>query len=248
MNCSKQCPLPPWARYAKLKPFEEDETDYKRVLEIFRKYNVRYFLYNGGNDSMDTVCKIGAYLKAHGYKCNVVGVPKTIDNDLALTDHCPGFGSAAKYIAASCMELSLGFERIFQRRNHRCGNHGTQRGLADCGKRNRRFQRSRPRFDLRAGNPFDISAFMDDVSAVYKPQGRLLCRRFGRHKGQGRQIYKRIRERACDGAGQLQPQTVGRRGRIFGFLRKGAHQSQGKSHRIQSLAALRKPHSQQNRR
>ena len=61
----------------KLKPFEEYETDYKRVLEIFRKYNVRYFLYNGGNDSMDTVCKIGAYLKAHGYKCNVVGVPKT---------------------------------------------------------------------------------------------------------------------------------------------------------------------------
>ena len=91
----------------KLKPFEEDETDYKRVLEIFRKYNVRYFLYNGGNDSMDTVCKIGAYLKAHGYKCNVVGVPKTIDNDLYGTDHCPGYASAAKYIATSIMEVYL---------------------------------------------------------------------------------------------------------------------------------------------
>ena len=91
----------------KLKPFEEDETDYKRVLEIFRKYNVRYFLYNGGNDSMDTVCKIGAYLKAHGYKCNVVGVPKTIDNDLYGTDHCPGFASAAKYIATTVMECNL---------------------------------------------------------------------------------------------------------------------------------------------
>ena len=89
----------------KLKPFEEDETDYKRVLEIFRKYNVRYFLYNGGNDSMDTVCKIGAYLKAHGYKCNVVGVPKTIDNDLMYTDHTPGYGSAAKYIATILKEV-----------------------------------------------------------------------------------------------------------------------------------------------
>ena len=83
-----------------------DDTDYKRILEIFQKYNVRYFFYNGGNDSMDTCNKISKYMKKVGYECRVMGVPKTIDNDLAGTDHCPGFASAAKYIATSIMEVS----------------------------------------------------------------------------------------------------------------------------------------------
>ena len=83
-----------------------DDTDYKRILEIFRKYNVRYFFYNGGNDSMDTCNKISRYCAKMGYECRVMGVPKTIDNDLFGTDHCPGFASAAKYIATSLMEVS----------------------------------------------------------------------------------------------------------------------------------------------
>ncbi|MDO5153533.1 MAG: 6-phosphofructokinase, partial [Eubacteriales bacterium] len=83
-----------------------DDTDYKRILEIFQKYNVRYFFYNGGNDSMDTCNKISKYMNRVGYECRVMGVPKTIDNDLAGTDHCPGFASAAKYIATSFMEVS----------------------------------------------------------------------------------------------------------------------------------------------
>ena len=91
----------------KLKDPEADDTDYKRILEIFKKYNVRYFFYNGGNDSMDTCSKVSRYMKSVGYDCNVIGVPKTIDNDLYGTDHCPGFGSAAKYIATTCMEVSL---------------------------------------------------------------------------------------------------------------------------------------------
>ena len=84
---------------------EKDDTDYKRILEIFKKYNVRYFFYNGGNDSMDTCNKISRYMEKVGYECRVMGVPKTIDNDLFGTDHCPGFGSAAKFIATSCMEI-----------------------------------------------------------------------------------------------------------------------------------------------
>ena len=83
-----------------------DDSDYKRILEIFRKYNVRYFFYNGGNDSMDTCNKISRYCAKVGYECRVFGVPKTIDNDLYGTDHCPGFASAAKYIATSIMEVS----------------------------------------------------------------------------------------------------------------------------------------------
>ncbi|MBQ6403910.1 MAG: 6-phosphofructokinase [Oscillospiraceae bacterium] len=85
---------------------DADDTDYKQILKIFQKYNVRYFFYNGGNDSMDTCNKISRYMESVGYECRVMGVPKTIDNDLFGTDHCPGFGSAAKYIATSCMEIN----------------------------------------------------------------------------------------------------------------------------------------------
>lgn len=89
----------------KLSSPEVDDTDYKRILEIFKKYDVRYFFYNGGNDSMDTCNKVSKYLMENNYECRVMGIPKTIDNDLFATDHCPGFGSAAKYIATSMMEI-----------------------------------------------------------------------------------------------------------------------------------------------
>ena len=91
----------------KLKDASVDDTDYKRLLEVFKKYDVRYFFYNGGNDSMDTCNKISKYMAKSGYDINVIGVPKTIDNDLYGTDHCPGFASAAKYIATTVMEINL---------------------------------------------------------------------------------------------------------------------------------------------
>ncbi len=91
----------------KLKDAAVDDTDYKRIVEVFKKYNVRYFFYNGGNDSMDTCNKISKYMQSSGWDCNVIGVPKTIDNDLFGTDHCPGYASAAKYIATTIMEVNL---------------------------------------------------------------------------------------------------------------------------------------------
>ncbi len=90
----------------KLADPETDDTDYKRILDVFKKHNVRYFFYNGGNDSMDTCDKISRYMAKSGWECRVMGIPKTIDNDLWGTDHCPGFASAAKYIATSAMEVS----------------------------------------------------------------------------------------------------------------------------------------------
>jgi len=89
----------------KLKPFSEDDTDYKKIHELFKRLDVRYFFYNGGNDSMDTCQKISDYFATVGYECRVIGIPKTIDNDLCGTDHSPGFGSAAKYIATSVAEV-----------------------------------------------------------------------------------------------------------------------------------------------
>lgn len=83
------------------------DQDYPAVLECFKKFNIRYFFYNGGNDSMDTCHKIYQLACRSGYELRVMGIPKTIDNDLAVTDHCPGFGSAAKYAAVSALELAF---------------------------------------------------------------------------------------------------------------------------------------------
>jgi 6-phosphofructokinase 1 len=89
----------------KLPDYKEDDSKYVRLLYIFRKYNIRYFLYNGGNDSMDTCSKIAEYMDTIDYDVRIIGIPKTIDNDLPFTDHTPGYGSAAKFIANTIMEV-----------------------------------------------------------------------------------------------------------------------------------------------
>jgi 6-phosphofructokinase len=91
----------------KLKSLEENREQYARLIEVFRAHDVRYFLYNGGNDSADTANKVSQIAKAFDYPLTCIGVPKTVDNDLAVTDCCPGFGSAAKYTAVSILEASL---------------------------------------------------------------------------------------------------------------------------------------------
>jgi len=91
----------------KLKSLEADRGKYERLLEVLRAHDVRWFLYNGGNDSADTAWKVSQLAKAFDYDLTCIGVPKTIDNDLAVTDTCPGFGSAAKYTAVSVREAAL---------------------------------------------------------------------------------------------------------------------------------------------
>lgn len=89
----------------KLKNSSDDDSDYKRITQTFAKYDIKAFFYIGGNDSMDTVMKLDAYFRENHIDIKVVGVPKTIDNDLPLTDHTPGFGSAAKYVATTLQEI-----------------------------------------------------------------------------------------------------------------------------------------------
>jgi ATP-dependent phosphofructokinase / diphosphate-dependent phosphofructokinase len=91
----------------KLKSLEDDRARYERLLEVFKAHDVRWFLYNGGNDSADTALKVSQLAARSGYELACVGVPKTVDNDLAVTDCCPGFGSAAKYTAVSVREAAL---------------------------------------------------------------------------------------------------------------------------------------------
>ncbi len=91
----------------KLKSLEQDRARYERLLAVFKAHDVRWFLYNGGNDSADTALKVSQLAAEFGYPLTCVGVPKTVDNDLAVTDCCPGFGSAAKYTAVSVRECAL---------------------------------------------------------------------------------------------------------------------------------------------
>ena len=91
----------------KLKDLETSEKEYKRLIEVFKAHNIGYFFYNGGNDSADTAFKVSQISKKLNYPIQCIAIPKTVDNDLALTDCCPGFGSAAKYIATSIQEASL---------------------------------------------------------------------------------------------------------------------------------------------
>ena len=91
----------------KLSDFKKSKKDFDRLYEVFKKHNIRYFFYNGGGDSQDTTNKVSKFFKEKNYSIICIGLPKTIDNDLPVTDNCPGFGSVAKYIATSTLEASL---------------------------------------------------------------------------------------------------------------------------------------------
>jgi 6-phosphofructokinase len=94
------------ARY-KLAGIDQNRAEYERLIDVFRAHNIGYFFYNGGNDSMDTAHKVSQVGVQLDYPITCIGIPKTVDNDLAVTDCCPGFGSAAKYIAVSTREAAL---------------------------------------------------------------------------------------------------------------------------------------------
>ncbi|MEG1557092.1 MAG: 6-phosphofructokinase [Oscillospiraceae bacterium] len=155
----------------KLKDSAEDDTDYKRIVEVFKKHDVRYFFYNGGNDSMDTCNKVSKYMRDVGYDCRVIGIPKTIDNDLAATDHCPGYASAAKYIATSTAEISLdnkvygkGAVIILEIMGRNAGWLTAAAALAnEIGEG--------PDLVYLPEVAFDVEKFLSDVESVYKEKG-----------------------------------------------------------------------------
>jgi 6-phosphofructokinase len=96
----------------KLKGIEESKREYERLIEVLKAHNIGYFMYNGGGDSSDTAHKVSQMSTKMGFPVQCIGVPKTIDNDLPITDTCPGFGSVAKYVAVSVIEASLDVESM----------------------------------------------------------------------------------------------------------------------------------------
>lgn len=154
----------------RLKDPDEDESEYKKIVETFEKYNVRYFFYIGGNDSMDTCEKVSRYMKKIKYDCRVIGIPKTIDDDLVITDHTPGYGSAAKYIATSCMEIYT--DMHVYRTGEICimeimgRNAGWLTGASALASQ----EKFGPNLIYLPEVPFSMERFLDDVEKIYKDE------------------------------------------------------------------------------
>ncbi len=181
-----------------------DDTDYKRILEIFKKYNIRYFFYNGGNDSMDTCDKVSRYMAKSGWDCRVMGVPKTIDNDLYGTDHCPGFASAAKYIATSVAEVykdarvyDTGMVTIIEIMGRHAGWLTAAASLAStvgCG----------PDLIYVPEVDFDMDKFLEDVQRIYDANGKcIVAVSEGIHYADG-SFVSEAKASATDGFGHAQ--------------------------------------------
>ena len=158
----------------KLKSLAEDRAKYERLLAVFKAHDVRWFLYNGGNDSADTALKVSQLAAEFGYPLTCIGVPKTIDNDLALTDCCPGFGSAAKYTAVSVRECALDVAAmadtstkvfVYEAMGRHAGWLAAAAGLAGAGKDDA------PHLILFPERPFDEAGFLARVDAVVKRVG-----------------------------------------------------------------------------
>jgi len=188
----------------KLADPEKDDRDYKRILEIFQKYDVRYFFYNGGNDSMDTCNKISKYMQKAGYECRIMGVPKTIDNDLFGTDHCPGYGSAAKYIATTCMEVwqdarvyDTGMIAVIEIMGRHAGWLAGAAGLAS-------WAGYGPDLIYLPETDFDMDALIRDVTAIYEKNGNcIVAVSEGIHYADGTFVSE-AKTSATDGFGHAQ--------------------------------------------
>ncbi|NLX14928.1 MAG: 6-phosphofructokinase [Phycisphaerales bacterium] len=158
----------------KLKSIEKSRVDYERIVKVFKTHDIRYFFYAGGNDSMDTADKISQLAGQMGYDLVAIGVPKTIDNDLPMTDHCPGFGSAAKYAATSVMEAGRDTEAISAKKDYSAiveimGRHAGW--LAAATGTAHRDEKDAPHLVYLPEVAFSIERFIADVRDVIRQVG-----------------------------------------------------------------------------
>ncbi|MEW6356298.1 MAG: 6-phosphofructokinase [Planctomycetota bacterium] len=157
----------------KLKKLEENRQDYERIIEVFKAHDIRFFFYAGGNDSMDTADKLSQLANEGGYEMRAVGIPKTIDNDLAFTDHCPGYGSVAKFIATMAMEAGRDTEALYT--SDTCTvleTMGRNAGwIAAAGGCAQRTPQDAPHLVYVPEVPFDMEKFVEDVKKVLHKLG-----------------------------------------------------------------------------
>jgi ATP-dependent phosphofructokinase / diphosphate-dependent phosphofructokinase len=156
----------------KLKSIEQSAAEYQRLVEVFRAHDIGYFIYNGGGDSMDTANKIAQVARDMEYEINCVGVPKTVDNDLPLTDNCPGFGSVAKYVAVSTLEAGMDVASMPQTKVFILEVMGRHAGwIAAAGGLAGRDRSEPPHIILFPEVPFDEDRFIAQVRSSVERNG-----------------------------------------------------------------------------
>ncbi len=178
----------------KMKSPDKDPETYARLLEIFKKYEIRYFFYIGGNDSMDTVLKLSEYAANNDYEMRVVGVPKTIDNDLMATDHTPGFGSAAKFVATTMKEIMRDISVYTVKAVTIVEIMGRDAGWLTASAALPALSGDAPDLIYLPERTFDMERFISDIEEKFKEKPALLVAvsegiRFadGRYVGEGTQ-------------------------------------------------------------
>lgn len=158
----------------KLKSFEANQVEYERLIEVFKAHDIGYFFYNGGGDSADTCLKVSQLSEKMGYPIQAIHIPKTVDNDLPITDTCPGFGSVAKYVAVSIKEASLDIQSmcesstkvfILEVMGRHAGWIAAAAGLAQ------QQAGDPPQVIVFPEVPFDQDAFLKRVDEVVKRDG-----------------------------------------------------------------------------
>jgi 6-phosphofructokinase 1 len=157
----------------KLADPEQDSSEYERIFQVFEAHNIRYFFYAGGNDSMDTINKVTAHAAGVGYDLHAIGIPKTVDNDLAGVDHCPGYGSVAKHIAAITLGVGLDMQSvhltdpviIMEVMGRNAGWMTASSALA------RRFEGDAPNLVYVPEAPWNRERFLDDVRRSHAEYG-----------------------------------------------------------------------------
>jgi 6-phosphofructokinase 1 len=158
----------------KLRSIEESRAEYERLIEVFKAHNIGYFFYNGGGVSADTAYKVSQIGDKLGFPVQCIGIPKTIDNDLPITDNCPGFGSVAKYVAVSIMEASLDVASMASSSTkvfvlEVMGRHAGW--IAAAGGLAQRQKGDPPHIILFPEVPFDEKAFLAKVDSAVKTWG-----------------------------------------------------------------------------
>ena len=156
-----------------LDDFEKNPNVYEEILKVFKKYNIRYFFYIGGNDSMDSCMKINKYFKFVGYDCIVNGIPKTIDNDLCFTDHTPGYGSACKYIATTISEIYLDISAYKKGRVTIVEIMGRDAGWLTASSKIASINGCNPDLIYLPESNFSLDEFLKDVKNIYNEKKKV---------------------------------------------------------------------------
>lgn len=204
----------------KLPPPEETEV-YEKIFSVFKKHDIRYVFLIGGNDSMDTVAKLSAYAEISDYEIRIIGVPKTIDNDLELTDHTPGFGSAAKYVATAVSEIARDCSVYIVPAVTIVEIMGRDAGwLAASAAIPRLYGQSTADLVYLPEAPFDYDCFIDDITELQKTKPNIVVAvsegikdEYGRYVGDGTQsgLIDNFGHKYLAGAGKILENYVRRR-------------------------------------